>query len=127
MRAVKKTGIKKNKSKKIFISKWEDIENGEQLKTQLIEASKEYKEAGEHLKQIVGEDSIIHNTFIGMRNIEKLESDLVNKDDMATKKTVEFCKKLKALTKLTGNLIHTHNIDFLLIQRTKSMVFNTQK
>ncbi|KAK5576092.1 hypothetical protein RB653_007230 [Dictyostelium firmibasis] len=119
----KKTSLTKKKEIKKYI-KWEDIENGEKLRSQLITATQAYKKAGEDLKQIIGEDSIIHNTFIGMKNIEKLEGD-TDKDNPATTKTVELCKSLKNLTKLTGRLIRKHKVDFILIQQTKGTVLDT--
>ncbi|KAM9958460.1 hypothetical protein ACTFIW_001329 [Dictyostelium discoideum] len=124
MESVKKTGLTKKKDNKKYSTNWDDVTDGEQLRAQLITATKAYKAAGDDLQQIIGPDSIIHNTFIGMKNIQNLESGN-DKDKPANLKTAELCKKLKDLTKLTGTLIKKHKVDFLLIQNTKSTVLNS--
>ncbi|KAM9975397.1 hypothetical protein ACTFIW_010425 [Dictyostelium discoideum] len=102
---------------------WKEVPNGDKLEEKLKEASREYAKAGERLKEVVGEDGMIHNTFIGMKGIDKLETG-EDKDKLATKLTAEFCRRLKELTVLTGDLICVHKIDFLVVQKTKEDIIN---
>ncbi|KAM9982046.1 hypothetical protein ACTFIY_004361 [Dictyostelium cf. discoideum] len=121
---VKKTKLISYKETKgrVYIKSWDKDKDGDSLKNQLLAATKAYVESGEKLKAIIGEDGIIHNTFIGMKSIEKME----NEEGPAVKATVENCKRLTELTNLTGKLVHKHGVDFSLIQATKRQIFRAK-
>ncbi|EGC29053.1 hypothetical protein DICPUDRAFT_159421 [Dictyostelium purpureum] len=112
----------KEKKGRVYIKSWDKVLKGDSLKKELLAATKAYVESSKKLKGIIGEDNIIHNTFIGMKNIEELEKSSDN-ENVAVKATVENCKRLTELVNLTGKLIHKHGIDIILIQNTKRQIF----
>ncbi|KAN0045115.1 hypothetical protein ACTA71_006643 [Dictyostelium dimigraforme] len=124
---IKKTKLISYKEKKgrNYIQNWSNVKGGDSLKKQLLDATKAYVESGEKLKAIIGEDNIIHNTFVGMQSIEKMENSS-DKESPVVKATVENCKRLTELTNLTGKLVHKHGVDFSLVQATKRQIFRAK-
>ncbi|KYR02753.1 hypothetical protein DLAC_00216 [Tieghemostelium lacteum] len=97
-----------------YIKTWD---NHIHLRDRLIKATKEFNSSCKKVISACGSDDTINNVVYTMNNIEGLKKKKSN--HVVLNDSIETAEKLTALVNLTGELVHKHGIDFMLVRDTK--------